>query len=259
MKLEEYEELVSRLVSGVRDADTRKAYKEVFDADTVSTIFKLMEGGYIKELGNVISTGKEANVFRAVDRAGDLVAVKIYRINTTEFRHLWKYIEGDPRVRITRRNRRSLIYQWARREFKNLETAHKNNVSVPFPIVYRKNVIVMEYIGDEETAAPLLKDTPPSDVESFTEELLDSLARLYYKAEIVHADLSEYNILVWEDKPYIIDMGQSMTWDHPLAYEFFYRDMNQLLKILQRLGRNYSTVQEVIKELRERAKREESL
>ena len=257
MKLEEYEELVSRLISGVRDADTRKAYQEVFDADTVSTLFRLMEAGYIKELENVISTGKEANVFRAIDKTGDLVAVKIYRINTTEFRHLWKYIEGDPRVKITKRNRRSIIYQWARREFKNLETAHKNGVNVPFPIVHRKNVIVMEYIGDEEMPAPLLKDVELEDPKPFVDELMNSLSRLYYKAEIVHADLSEYNILVWENTPYIIDMGQSMTWDHPLAYEFFYRDMNQLLKILQKLGfKEYKTTHDVIKELRKRAKEE---
>ncbi len=254
MKLEKYQELVSRLFSGIRDADTKKAYQEVFDADTVATIYKLMESGYIKELGNVISTGKEANVFYAVDETDTPVAVKIYRINTTEFRHLWKYIEGDPRVRIPKRNRRTIIYQWARREFKNLETAHKHNVRVPFPIVHRKNVIVMEYIGNENNPAPLLKEYLPEDRENFVEDLLNSLANLYYSAEIVHADLSEYNILVWEDLPYIIDMGQSMTWDHPLAYEFFYRDMNQLLKILQKLGKDYKTPHEVIAELRRRAK-----
>jgi len=255
MRLEEYQELVSRLFSGIRDADTRKAYQEVFDADTVATLYKLMESGYINELGRVISTGKEANVFYAADQTDTPVAVKIYRINTTEFRHLWKYIEGDPRVRITKRNRRSIIYQWARREFKNLETAHKHDVRVPFPIVHRKNVIVMEYIGDEDGPAPLLKDYIPDDKDTFVEELLDSLANLYYSAEIVHADLSEYNILVWEDLPYIIDMGQSMTWDHPLAYEFFYRDMNQLLKILNRLGKPFGSVHEVIAELRKRARK----
>ncbi|NPA86768.1 MAG: serine protein kinase RIO, partial [Candidatus Diapherotrites archaeon] len=239
MKIDQYHELVSRLMAGVRDADTRKAYQEVFDADTVATIYKLMEAGYIKELGNVISTGKEANVFFGIDRNNSPIAIKIYRINTTEFRHMWKYIEGDPRVKITKRNRRHLIYQWARREFKNLETAYKNGVRVPFPIVNRKNVLIMEYIGDESGPAPLLREYEPEDVDGFTEELLDSLARLYYKAEIIHADLSEYNILVWEERPVIIDMGQSMTWDHPFAYEFFYRDMNQLLKILNRLGKDY--------------------
>ena len=251
MDIEEYNELVSRLVSGVRDADTRKAYKEVFDAQTVSVLYKLMEDGYLKELGNVISTGKEANVFYALDKTGTPLAVKIYRINTTEFRHMWKYIEGDPRIRITGRNRRNLVYQWARREYKNLQTAYENNVSVPFPIIQRKNVLLMDYIGGERPA-PLLKEELPEDIESFREELLVSLSRLYFRANIVHADLSEYNILVWENKPYIIDMGQSMTWDHPLAYEFFYRDMNQLVKILNKLGMSLSSPLEAEKELRRR-------
>ncbi len=255
MRVEEYQELVSRLFEGIRDADTRKAYQEVFDADTVATIFKLIDDGYIKELGGVISTGKEANVFYAVDRTNSPLAVKIYRVNTTEFRHLWKYIEGDPRVRIKKRSRRSLIYQWARREFKNLETAVKHGVSVPFPITHRKNIVVMEYIGDERGPAPLLKEVLPKDVEEFRELLLDSLSRLYYDAGIIHADLSEYNVLVWEDKPFLIDMGQATTWEHPLAYEFFYRDMNQLVKMLKRLGVNITTPHEAIRLLKERVRR----
>ncbi len=236
MNIDQYEDLVARLMEGIRDADTKKAYNEVFDADTVATIYKLMDAGYIGKLGNVISTGKEANVFYGETRRGEPVAIKIYRINTTEFRHMWKYIEGDPRVKITKRNRRNLIFQWARREFKNLETAVKHNVRVPYPITHRKNIVIMEYIGDENGPAPLLKDYYPEDEEGFVKDLLNNLARLYYRAEIIHADLSEYNILVHNDRPVVIDMGQSMGWDHPLAYEFFMRDMNQLLKILRSFG-----------------------
>ncbi len=250
MRLEEYEELVGRLLEGIRDADTRKAYNEVFDADTVRTLLKLRDAGYFKELGGVISTGKEANVFYAYDRGGEPLAVKIYRINTTEFRHMWKYLEGDPRIRIERRNRRSIIFTWARREFKNLSQALNNGVNVPTPLVHRKNILIMEYIGDEEPA-PLLKDKYPERAEQFRNELLQSLKNLYFSAEIVHADLSEYNILNFRDIPYIIDMGQSVGWDHPFAYEFFRRDMEQLSKILRKLGMSVHTSYDAEKLLRE--------
>lgn len=247
--LDRYNETVARLLAGIRDADTKKAYQEVFDASTVEILLRLREKGFIRELGRVISTGKEANVFFAVDSSGNPLAVKIYRINTSEFRHMWKYIEGDPNFRISKRNRRSIIFEWAKREFRNLENAFKTGVSVPFPIIHRRNIIIMEYIGGD-FPAPLLKDASPGD--DFYDELLDNLALLYFKSGIIHADLSEYNILVWDNRPYIIDMGQSVGWDHPLAYEFFFRDMRRLEKILKKGGIDMS-VQGIVKELKRRA------
>ncbi len=246
--LDRYNEGVARLLAGIRDADTRKAYQEVFDTSTVETLLRLRERGFIGELGRVISTGKEANVFYATDSAGNPLAIKIYRINTSEFRHLWKYVEGDPHFRISKRNRRSIIFEWAKREFRNLEKAFKAGVSVPFPVVQRKNILVMEYVGGKQPA-PLLKnvEAPPG----FYHQLLDNLSLLYFRAAIIHADLSEYNILVWDGKPYIIDMGQSVGWEHPLAYEFFLRDMHRLSKILKRGGIEMG-VQEIIRELKER-------
>ncbi len=226
-------EFIARMAHGIRDADTRKAYNEVFDARTVKILLKMKEQGILDSLGRVVSTGKEANVFEGWV-GGEKVAVKIYRINTTEFRHLWKYVEGDPRFRVRKRGRRSIIEEWARREFRNLSKAREHGVNVPMPVYQRENVLVMQFVGDE-VPAPLLKDAYPFVEEGFVEELLDNLARLYFGAGIVHADLSEYNILVWEG-PYLIDMGQSVGWDHPRAWEFFYRDMDNLRKVLMKLG-----------------------
>jgi RIO kinase 1 len=47
---------------------------------------------------------------------------------------------------------------------------------------------------------------------------------LYKKAGLIHADLSEFNIL-FGDRPFVIDMGQSVTTDHPRAFQFLKRDI----------------------------------
>jgi len=246
------DELLARWENGERDAEMRKVRNEVFDVLTLRTLYKLMDQGYILRLENVISTGKEANVFRALDPSGEPLAVKIYRVETSEFRHIWKYLEGDPRFFRVKRNRRSLISLWARKEYKNLDACFRAGASVPYPVVSRDNVLVMEFIGDADPA-PRLKDCPPADPERFAEDLLKALGKMYFKAGIVHADLSEYNILLRGDSPVIIDMGQGVPWDHPLSLDFFRRDLDRLRALLSDLGMNY-TPDGLISILEERGK-----
>ncbi len=248
------EELIARWENGERSAEMRKVRNEVFDVLTLRTLYKLMEQRHILRLEGVISTGKEANVFRAVDPSGEYVAVKIYRVETTEFRHMWKYLDGDPRFFRIRHNRRSIINVWAKKEFKNLEAAFRAGASVPYPIISRNNVLLMEFVGEGGDPAPRLKDYVPEDVDRFVDALLTSLGRLYFRAGIVHADLSEYNVLVRKDLPVIIDLGQGVPWEHPLSLDFFRRDMERLRAMLSDLGKDY-TVKDLLAILETRGKR----
>ncbi|MDN5358485.1 MAG: kinase 1 [Candidatus Diapherotrites archaeon] len=247
------EELIARWENGERSAEMRKVRNEVFDVLTLRTLYKLMEQKYIVRLENVISTGKEANVFRAVDPSGEYVAVKIYRVETSEFRHMWKYLDGDPRFFRVKRNRRSIIRVWAKKEYKNLEACFRAGASVPYPIISRDNVLVMEFVGENGIPAPRLKDVTPDDVDGFVDTLLDSLGRMYFRAGIVHADLSEYNILIRQDRPVIIDLGQGVPWEHPMSLEFFRRDIERLRAMLSDLGKEY-TVKELLTILETRGK-----
>jgi RIO kinase 1 len=247
------EELIARWENGDRSAEMRKVRNEVFDVLTLRTIYKLMEQKYFVRLEGVISTGKEANVFRAVDPSGNYVAVKIYRVETSEFRHMWKYLDGDPRFFHVRRNRRSIVHVWAKKEYKNLDASFRAGASVPYPIISRNNVLVMEFIGSDGVPAPRLKDALPDDVGAFVDDLLTSLGRMYFKAGIVHADLSEYNILIRDDRPVIIDLGQGVPWDHPLSLDFFKRDLERLRHILSGLGKEY-TVKDLLSILEARGK-----
>lgn len=113
--------------------------------------------GKIETLYGVISTGKEANVFAGIDSEGKRIAVKIYRTYTTEFRRIWEYLAADPRIGYLPKDMRKLVFVWTRREFKNLQRAIKYAVRVPEPVIFRNNVLVMEFVGDE-TPAPRLKD-----------------------------------------------------------------------------------------------------
>ncbi len=250
------EELIARWENGERSAEMRKVRNEVFDVLTLRTLYKLMEQRYILRLEGIISTGKEANVFRALDPSGEYVAVKIYRVETTEFRHMWKYLDGDPRFFRIRRNRRGIINVWAKKEFRNLESSFRAGASVPYPIISRNNVLIMEFIGVDNDPAPRLKGYCPEDVDTFVDALFDSLGRMYFRAGIVHADLSEYNVLVRNDLPVIIDLGQGVPWEHPMSLDFFRRDMERLQAMLSDLGQEYS-VKELITILETRGKQNE--
>jgi len=166
---------------------------------------------------------------------------------------MWKYLDGDPRFFRIRRNRRGIIYVWAKKEYKNLEASFRAGASVPYPIVSRNNVLLMEFIGENGIPAPRLRDYVPDDVDSFVDALFDTLGRMYFRAGIVHADLSEYNVLVRRDLPVVIDMGQGVPWEHPMSIEFFRRDMERLQSMLSSLGKEYS-VKELISILETRGK-----
>ena len=97
-----------------KGSEAYKIMAEVFDRSTLFTLYRLANRGLFDELCGAVSTGKEANVFFARDRQGNPRAVKIYRIATSDFRTMWRYLAGDPRFRRIRRSRRHIVYTWAK-------------------------------------------------------------------------------------------------------------------------------------------------
>lgn len=242
-KISEIDRYLDKLRIKERDYEERKIYAEVLDERTLKILYRLSAKGIIKAMGGVISTGKEANVFYAdcvVDGEDFPAAVKIYRIETGEFRRMDEYIFGDKRFDIRKLPRRDLIYVWTEKEFRNLLRAYRAGVRVPKPVIHFKNVIVMEFIGKNELPAPLLSDLV-SELEEFDNDrlfsdIIENLKILYRSAELVHADLSEYNIMLLDEKPYVIDMGQSVLKDHPNAITYLKRDVKNVLKFFSKFG-----------------------
>jgi RIO kinase 1 len=233
-KLSRLEHKLDALRKKIKGVEDLKVASEVFDKATLLTLYELANKGYFDVMQGVIKTGKESNVFLARDSEGEPLAIKIHRIATSDFKAMTKYIEGDPRFPRMRRNRRGIVYTWVKKEFKNLERAYLAGVRVPKPIAFRNNVLVMEFIGSDATPSPMLKSVTLSQPEEFFRELLANVKKLYCRANLVHADLSEYNILVKDELPVIIDLSSGVVKEHPYAQEFFARDVANLVRYFRR-------------------------
>jgi RIO kinase 1 len=211
--------------------------EEVFDRSTLMIIYDFLNKGTINEIHGVIRAGKESRVYWGKDKHGNELAIKIYLVVSAEFRKgMMKYIEGDKRFKGVKRDTRSLIFAWAQKEFKNLEQATAAKVRVPKPIIAKNNVLIMEFIGKDGAQAPTLKELPPKNPAKTYEILLEYLRRLYSKAELVHGDLSEYNIMILRGRPVVFDMSQAVPLSHPMAGYLLNRDLINLNKFFSRLG-----------------------
>ncbi|MBN1860939.1 MAG: serine protein kinase RIO [Candidatus Thermoplasmatota archaeon] len=207
----------------------RKTFGEVFDRNTLLLLGKLISDGVIDQVDFPISTGKEANIFRGTTPERKYVAIKIYRTATMTFKHIASYIEGDPRFMYGYKNRREMIAEWARKEYKNLALLHQAKVRAPTPLKCIQNILVMSYIGDAQKSAPLLKDVDLRTPQAVFDEIMDFIEQMY-KNQVVHGDLSAFNILMFRQKPYIIDVGQAVLLEHPASAEFLKRDIHNIVQ-----------------------------
>lgn len=215
----------------IKDEDSRKVTGEVFDEVTLLSLYKLVNKKAISSMSGSVSTGKEANVFLASrDDSGiaSSAAVKIYRIRTGNFTTMGEYIIGDPRFAGIRKTRRDIIFAWTKKEFSNLSRLKKAGIPCPEPYVFDRNILIMEFLGENGIPYPKLKDAMPYNAEKTYEECLNLIKDIYRKAKLIHGDLSEYNILSAPEGLIIIDVAQAVTLDHPKAYEFLLRDIKNI-------------------------------
>jgi RIO kinase 1 len=222
--------------------------EEVFDTSTLKVLYRLFNKGIIDTIFGVISSGKESRVYRGLDADGENIAIKIYLTSSKEFRKgMIIYIEGDPRFRLKKRDTRSLIFAWAQKEYKNLQRAFNVGIRVPNPIYVNKNVLVMEFIGEDDVAAPTLKEVPPRKPQQMYNIVLKYVKLFFQKAKLVHGDLSEYNIMHLDDKPIIFDLAQSVLIAHPRAQEFLKRDLKNINRFFTKLGVKVKDVEDAFK------------
>jgi RIO kinase 1 len=218
----------------IKDADQFKVEESVFDEATYGALYKLVQDGHIDAFGGPISTGKEANVYTAL--AGDSeVAVKIYRINASDFREMGEYLEGDPRFEEVGNDKKSVVVGWVRKEFANLKRALQAGVRVPKPMAVERNVLVMEYLGTEAGRARRLAEVHVENPQTAYEVVREYMTRLY-DAGIVHGDISEFNIVVQDSQLYVIDIGQAVTVHHPNSDDFLDRDCENVANFFRRQG-----------------------
>lgn len=232
----------------VKRSEDYRAMEEVFDKPTLMAVYEFMNQGVIKEIFGVIKSGKESKIYGGLGADGERIAIKIYLTGSAEFKKgMITYIAGDPRFSVVKRDSRSLIYTWAQKEYKNLLRAYESGVPVPKPLHVKKNILIMEFIGVDDEPAPTLKDEPPKNPSTMYRKLLKCVKLLYTKANLVHGDLSEYNIMSLKSEPVIFDMSQSVRIEHPRADEFLLRDLNSLNRFFGKLGVKVKNIDDLYK------------
>lgn len=211
-----------------------KIESKVFDERTLLTIFKLMGKGIIKSVESTVKEGKESLILSAKDKNNNWLALKVYRTLHCDFKNMWNSLAIDPRFKGLKKERRTIVYNWCKREFRNLKTAFANNVVCPKPIAFKENVLVMSFIGENGEPAPRLIDVKIENIQDVYDFVIDEMKKLT-KASLVHSDLSAYNILIF-DRPYFIDLSQAVIKEHPLVKEFLNRDVKNINSYFKKLG-----------------------
>ncbi|KAI1094387.1 Serine/threonine-protein kinase Rio1 [Rostrohypoxylon terebratum] len=233
-----------------KDKSDRATSDQVLDKRTRVILYQIINRDVVSEIHGAISTGKEANVYGAVaypDPDGPKVqrAIKVYKTAILSFKDRERYITGEYRFKsgAEKGNNRKMVKLWAEKEFRNLRRIHSAAIPCPEPILLKLHVLVMGFLGDEDGYAyPRLRDANIADEDAdkvwrhLYIQLLGIMRRLYQVCRLVHADLSEYNILYNDKQLYIIDVSQSVEHDHPRSLEFLRMDIKNTGDFFRRKG-----------------------
>ncbi|KZT57244.1 RIO1-domain-containing protein [Calocera cornea HHB12733] len=229
--------------ANAKDKADRATNEQVLDPRTRIILFKMIGRGLVEEINGCISTGKEANVYHALSPSSppQHLALKIYKTSILVFKDRDRYVTGEHRFRhgYSRKNPRKMVRLWAEKEMRNLKRLWTSGIRCPEPVEVRENVLVIGFLGDREGwASPRLKDAelPAERVQELYVELVVAMRRMYHVCHLVHADLSEYNILYHNSHLYIIDVSQSVEHDHPHAFDFLRQDIKNMDEFFAKLG-----------------------
>ncbi|KAF9412215.1 Serine/threonine-protein kinase RIO1 [Podila epigama] len=227
----------SKKAAGDRTKNTDKSDRatsdQVLDPRTRIILFKMLNRNIIYEVNGCISTGKEANVYHARTEDGEHRAIKIYKTSILVFKDRDRYVSGEYRFRhgYNKSNPRKMVKIWAEKEMRNLKRIYQAGIPCPEPLVLRMHVLVMGFLGDKNGwAYPRLKDAQ-IDQDRYAAlyfQLVKYMRIMYQTCHLVHADLSEYNILYHSKTLYIIDVSQSVEHDHPHAFNFLRMDITNV-------------------------------
>jgi RIO kinase 1 len=226
----------------------------------------LTEGGTEDEVLGLLKTGKEAEVFIVERRTLDgdhraLLAHKRYRpmkvgkgeieglgfTRSRTFTNDVLYHEGrrlrysrDQRAveRMTDYGKNLLAERWPGQELDTLQQAFAAGVTVPYPVEFTGDGMLMQLLGDEQGAAPRLVNArlSPAELVAAYEQLLVELSALT-RASLVHADLSPFNVLWWEDRLWLIDFPQAVDLvNNPHGFDMLHHDVVTMCTWFARRG-----------------------
>ncbi|XP_035696563.1 serine/threonine-protein kinase RIO1-like [Branchiostoma floridae] len=233
----------------VKDRQDRATVEQVLDPRTRMILFKMLNRGIIQQINGCISTGKEANVYHATCKDGTDKAIKVYKTSILVFKDRDRYVTGEFRFRhgYCKHNPRKMVKTWAEKEMRNLTRMYQAEIPCPEPVILRSHVLVMEFIGKDGWPAPLLKDVQlsVSKARELYLQVIQLMRTMFHDCRLVHADLSEFNMLYLDGQVYIIDVSQSVEHDHPHALEFLRKDCTNINDYFVKNGVAVMTVKEL--------------
>jgi len=230
-----------------KDSNERKVFEEVFDRATLWAIDHLLSRGELDYLNGVVNAGKEARVYWGVAPDGSARAVKIYLTASAEFKKRLRYVAGDRRFAKIPGSSRGIAKLWVQKEFKNLQLAEAAGIRVPRPYAFNENVLITEYIGVPPAPAPRFVDSEVD--EDDYRWTMETVSKLYRKAELVHADLSEFNVFKFEGEQILFDMGSAVLTTHPEAKELLLRDVTNMVRFFKKRGIYERAPEEIVEEI----------
>lgn len=221
----------------------------------------------VDDVLGLLKTGKEAEVFIVERRTPDggrraLLAHKRYRptkVSTKgelealgftrargftndvvyhEGRRFRRSREQRAVERMTDYGKRVLAERWPGQELEVLTRAHEAGVTVPYPVEFTGDGMLMQLIGDERGAAPRLINArlTHAEVEQAFDQLLEELS-LLTRASLVHADLSPFNVLWWQGRLWLIDFPQAVDLvNNPHGFDLLHHDVTTMCTWFTRQG-----------------------
>jgi RIO kinase 1 len=182
--------------------------------------------GLVTDVMFQTSAGKEASIYLA-DWKGHPLLLKAYRF--------WQTAQASKKKGAYALAKMEGL---AAKEFEVLWFCFKLGLNVPTPVGRVGNYLTMRLLGSGTELAPQLRDARLDDPEDVLDQILDQYLVMYRDAHFVHGDLSGYNILWWDSKPWIIDMPQAIRvgpWtDMKTAKFLLRRDIANVLSYFRR-------------------------
>jgi RIO kinase 1 len=222
------------------------------DDTNAATIEHFLDEGLVTKVLRPIKSGKEASVHLCRGNRStighDLVALKVYHpLDRRDFRDESIYRDGEwikerrIRVALAKKTRFGREVQggiWVHREWETLRTLSATGAAVPEPIAWTGDAILMSYVGDEDVAAPQLHRyrPDPGEAQGLFDQLMAQVERFLY-GNVIHGDLSPFNVLVWEGRVTVIDLPQAIDpRKNRHAEHLLERDVRRICDHFARLG-----------------------
>lgn len=236
----------SRRASRLHDKKEKATAEQSLDPVTRLLLYKLVNREILDEVNGCISSGKESCVFHAAGgKSEEFVVprecvVKVFKTTLNEFKNREQYIKDDFRFRdrFSKLNPRKCIHLWAEKEMHNLQRMRRAGIPCPEVVILKKHLLVMSFVGLDGIPAPKLKEARLNreQLASAYAQAVSLTKAMFEKCSLVHADLSEYNLLWHQGQVVVIDVSQAVDRMHPHALEFLLRDCTNICQFFQRQG-----------------------